>query len=230
MIFYYCKKYWKVFFVLFFCISFWFIFSFFQLVAKAGFLIKFFLFNLIFIYIYAFVAMLKKKSTLAISDRWNSFLPSTSTFLFQLFMMHHMTKRAIGKSLLPSKKKMSSKLQKNGLCASRRIDFPCIFNEIIASTYVQQDAVKLWRLRTWFMDLILHKGFAINWKLSCVKEPRSYWKPAVCNCVSIPQDKGFAKPIDFCTMYLYKRRCCHMDIKRCGWCELSAVKSDKRLS
>ncbi len=45
----------------------------------------------------------KKKSSLAMSNWWSSFLPSTRTFLFQLFMTHHKTKREIDKSLLPSK-------------------------------------------------------------------------------------------------------------------------------
>lgn len=125
--------------------------------------------------------------------------------------------------------------RKNVLCASRRIDFSCIFNEIIASTSVQQDAVKLWRLGSWFMDLILHKCFVIHWKLllhSLLHRGTTFLLEAVCNCVSIPQDKGPVKPIDFCTMYVYKRRCCHTGITRCGRCEVSArrpaLKSDKR--
>lgn len=88
-------------------------------------------------------------------------------------------------------------------CVSRRIDFPCIFNEIIASTCVQQEPVRLWRLRTWFMDCTLHKCFVIKWKLLL----HNHWIPSkggeethsqvMCNCVSIPRDECPVKPIDF---------------------------------
>ncbi len=85
------------------------------------------------------------------------------------------------------------------------------------------------------MDLILHKCFVIHWKLlfhSLLHRGTTFLLEAVCNCVSIPQDKGPVKPIDFCTIYVFKRRCCHTGITRCGRCEVSArrpaLKSDKR--
>ncbi len=128
------------------------------------------------------------------SNWWNSFLPSTRTFLFQLFMTRHKTKREIDKSLLPSK----NNVLWFGTCV--RVEELIFLAFLMKSLHqpVSNKTVKLWRLGTWFMDLILHKCFVIHWK------PASRTKH-VCNCVSIPRDKGPVKPIDFCSVSVQKK-------------------------